>query len=672
MTPLTQIVVVIDSDLEVPAELDHVEVMVEGGVNMPSARASLAREGLPRSLGLVHGSGSLGPLRVIVRGSRDDQPVIERVAEVSFERDRTLKLALLLSRACAERPSPCAATQTCDSGECVSPDLPELPIFDGDVGSFDGGRSDAGAAAADGGSGGRAGRGGAGSPAAAGRGGSAGGGRGGAGAAPAAGRGGSSGKPGPNQPPDCTIDTPADNEIFYEGDTIVLSGRCSDPEDGELSVRWTGDGDTVLGEQTELTRTDYALGPHSVRLCASDLSPDPVSDCEMRSFTLEPLPAISASIGALAQGPTSVDPYKKDPAIIATGAGSGVPPLAYRWTDSLLGAISSEASATLKGPVPLGPHALQLQVTDGRGRTASDTRVFEVRDPMQPTLVAAYAMVNTGSVGDQVKSTPSLAADSGALYIAGENGVYRVSPSDAPSMATPALDLLTVAASPSQIFLSPAGDRAFISTEQDGVSSCSYAASTGIGDCVSFESPPEEHAHAAIRLTNGGKEYLVVGTDEGVYVALTSNIAAGSANLTNAVVYAFAASAQTLWVATSAGLYRYDLTATNALAGAPTSVPGSPTGLGSVVLTSTHVWVGSSAGLAGMELATGTWTRWDKDTPALFGRLIDNDVRGIAVAQPQLAGAAREVLWIATDNGVSRFDPAIPSFTSVTTAQGLP
>ncbi len=52
--------------------------------------------------------------------------------------------------------------------------------------------------------------------------------------------------------------------------------------------------------------------------------------------------------------------------------------------------------------------------------------------------------------------------------------------------------------------------------------------------------------------------------------------------------------------------------------------------------------------------------------------LASNDVRDIAVAHPNIASMARDVIWIATAAGVSRFDPSIPSFTTFTTADGLP
>src|ERR1700742_472184 len=119
--PLTQIVVVVDSDLDVPSQLDSVRIEVSGALSMPSATAALRGGDLPRSLRLVHAGGPLGPVRVSVRGCLGDAPGVERTDEVRVVQDRPLALRLALSRACAARTSePCGEGETCAAGECVS------------------------------------------------------------------------------------------------------------------------------------------------------------------------------------------------------------------------------------------------------------------------------------------------------------------------------------------------------------------------------------------------------------------------------------------------------------------------------------------------------------------------------------------------------------------------
>ncbi|HTU61870.1 MAG TPA: hypothetical protein VMF89_25610, partial [Polyangiales bacterium] len=134
-TKLTQIVVVVDSDLTVPEQLDYVQIEVSGTKQTRLIDAAVDQEPqkLPQTLGLVYSGGPLGPVHIIARGQLDGETIIERAADVSFVKDQTLKLALRLTRECAHRP-PCeAADETCDQGNCV-PSSMKLPAFNGDDG----------------------------------------------------------------------------------------------------------------------------------------------------------------------------------------------------------------------------------------------------------------------------------------------------------------------------------------------------------------------------------------------------------------------------------------------------------------------------------------------------------------------------------------------------------
>ncbi|MCB9594069.1 MAG: hypothetical protein H6719_15150 [Sandaracinaceae bacterium] len=124
---LTEIVVVVDSDLAVPGELDAVEVSVTGSMVM-TASGSLSEQPLPRSVGLVHGGGSLGPITIRAIGTQGGATVTEAVARTSFVRGRTLVLPLVLERRC--RGVSCAADQTCAAGACASADVDPTTLAD--------------------------------------------------------------------------------------------------------------------------------------------------------------------------------------------------------------------------------------------------------------------------------------------------------------------------------------------------------------------------------------------------------------------------------------------------------------------------------------------------------------------------------------------------------------
>lgn len=144
-TDPTQLVVVVDSDL--PSDsFDAVEVSVlglEGGEQV--ARANLADGALPRYVVLERRGGALGPIDVEARAVRAGAPLgVARKARTSFVRGRTMRLDLFLAAACASQT--CDATQTCERGDCVSPDVAseQLVPWSGLDGTNDGGVPDDG------------------------------------------------------------------------------------------------------------------------------------------------------------------------------------------------------------------------------------------------------------------------------------------------------------------------------------------------------------------------------------------------------------------------------------------------------------------------------------------------------------------------------------------------
>ena len=143
---LTEILVVVDTDLGVPAEIDAVRVEVTGSETM-TATGSLAggdRAELPRTVGVVRNGGSLGPIRIRVVGSLGGTDVVERRAVTSFIEGRTLVLPMFLARSC--QGVPCPDTQTCERRACVSATVDPAQLDDY---GRDPGRLDAGCTATD-------------------------------------------------------------------------------------------------------------------------------------------------------------------------------------------------------------------------------------------------------------------------------------------------------------------------------------------------------------------------------------------------------------------------------------------------------------------------------------------------------------------------------------------
>jgi hypothetical protein len=133
--PLTQLVVVADSDLAIPAQLDAVEIEITPPTGLPVTRSGTLGSAteLPATLGIVHRGGPLGPVAIAVRGEFRGLEVVTRLAEVEMVAGRTLVVELSLEAACVAVP--CPDGQTCARGACRDVRLrpEELPEFDGSV-----------------------------------------------------------------------------------------------------------------------------------------------------------------------------------------------------------------------------------------------------------------------------------------------------------------------------------------------------------------------------------------------------------------------------------------------------------------------------------------------------------------------------------------------------------
>ena len=655
---LTQIVVVVSSDLRVPAELDALSISVEGALNMPEATVSLtAVQGFPRSLGLVHAGGPLGPVRVSVRGRHADALVVERSAEVRFQTGRTLKLALSLARACANAELTCEASETCVDGACAPRAIANLPAFDGKLtgvaGAGSAGRGGSGAAAGGGGRGASAGQGG--------------------GGAAAQGGGGAGGSVEPNQPPSCSIESPVEADRFYEGDTVSFKGSCSDPEDGNLqAVRWRSSRDGSLGVLTQVAVSALSAGEHTLTLCAADPADENVTGCAGEvHVTVQPLPAITATIKSVSQAGSTSGPFSTN-GIQASGEGSGVEPLTFTWIDSIAGEIGTDAQVTLSAPVQAGKHTLVLRVTDARDRSVMATQTFTVLPPGKMALFEAYGVVN--SVLSNSGGLTALAANGGTVHMAAGAGVvYGFDATSNAGTTSPALELTTAPDAVQDISVHTASGNAYISTNA-GVRACALSGNSIGNTCTTYKDMPlpGNDVRTSVRVTAGGTEYLLAGTTAGLLIAQANNVPMGAKTRPEVVMSRAVVGAVYVWMATSAGLSSYELSKT--ISGAPRTYSNSPTNLTSLTLASSIVWVGSGAGLARYEVASLDWTTWNINTEAevSVGRLVSNEVRTLTFTHPTIAGTARDVIWIGTNAGVSRYDTDVQSFTTYTTDDGLP
>ncbi|HJL03803.1 MAG TPA: hypothetical protein RMH85_03540 [Polyangiaceae bacterium LLY-WYZ-15_(1-7)] len=146
-TEPTQVVLVIGGQWEGEVPIDTVDVEVLGPDGTPrAATAELTNRPLPRTLGLVHTQGPLGPFLARIQGLSGGVPIVERRARFSFVEGEVRVLQLILSSACID--SSCEEGLTCDRGSCRVVDIAPSELTPYPQGGLDAG---AGMTPADGG-----------------------------------------------------------------------------------------------------------------------------------------------------------------------------------------------------------------------------------------------------------------------------------------------------------------------------------------------------------------------------------------------------------------------------------------------------------------------------------------------------------------------------------------
>lgn len=120
----TEVILVVDSDLAPPTEVDSVDVSVfsAGGEEMNAfAQLGVGDARFPRTLGIYNVDQRLGPYRVVARARLGGAIVVQRSASFDFIRDRTMRLTLFLSTLCedvrCDEPLTCAEGGVCRSSE---------------------------------------------------------------------------------------------------------------------------------------------------------------------------------------------------------------------------------------------------------------------------------------------------------------------------------------------------------------------------------------------------------------------------------------------------------------------------------------------------------------------------------------------------------------------------
>jgi hypothetical protein len=137
---VTEIVVWMDTDLEVPYEADAISLEVsydpQGQPQQVAASTwQVDPQGphavdLPATMGLLPGEDPLRLMEIRVAAHRSGRELMDRRAQLTFASDRVLLLKMFLPRAC--RAIKCPEGQTCGEGGCepILISASELPDYD--------------------------------------------------------------------------------------------------------------------------------------------------------------------------------------------------------------------------------------------------------------------------------------------------------------------------------------------------------------------------------------------------------------------------------------------------------------------------------------------------------------------------------------------------------------
>lgn len=119
--PATELVLVVDSNLDVPTELDEVVVVITGPTETREVSQSLVEDGaptLPVTLGIASNDPAVfGPFTIVARGRERGSDILETEVTTTLVANTTTTLTMLLVRGCVGRPR-CVSGQTCSVDGC--------------------------------------------------------------------------------------------------------------------------------------------------------------------------------------------------------------------------------------------------------------------------------------------------------------------------------------------------------------------------------------------------------------------------------------------------------------------------------------------------------------------------------------------------------------------------
>lgn len=167
-----------------------------------------------------------------------------------------------------------------------------------------------------------------------------------------------------NDAPQLSLQSPLDNSVFQQGETIEFAGSASDLEDGDLGgfIQWQSDLDGALGSGAQLSLALGSLGEH--RITASITDNDGATVTQTARVFVNGLPQLDLL------APADGDLFMLQQAVTLSASASdpedGDISAAIAWSSNLDGELGSGGSLSIDS-LSLGTHTISASITDSAG-----------------------------------------------------------------------------------------------------------------------------------------------------------------------------------------------------------------------------------------------------------------------------------------------------------------
>jgi len=429
-----------------------------------------------------------------------------------------------------------------------------------------------------------------------------------------------------------------------------------------------------------------------VRLCATD--PMGVSGCSAE---------LTIHVQAKPQPPHGKIEVVRQGDVMAPGPFSAEQPISleasvtvgvrFLWRDNFIGDVPGDQNATISSP-PIGRHQVTLTVTDDALQTYTDKIEFDVLDAARfeanGHLIEPFQTINDELSASGDRRVIALATDSSGLgFVSNGEQVYAFQ-SDSQDAAPSPLSIdsensetITLDGVSAILVWENGDDSRIYLGSDEGVLSCAYElGSTPIAsdDCQRYanmdgEVLPDGEVSSLARLSIGDRNWLAIGTSNGLFVSTGDDGTMGNVALVTSdqePIRGIVAEGGSFWFAAEYnGIYQYDVMADQVPSLFSSGAPSPPFTALALDPSGGGIWMGSAGhGLGHFESRTGVWLEgWMAGERS--ESIASNTIQAITTGYGLSESLSREVIWVGTDRGLTRLDPMLPVFTTLTTDAGL-